>query len=100
MPAPHNFRYHVDRERVLDVDIAWFERVLANFANSGAEFREGELIQAGWSLLQPRGNADGSLQLFEPDFASMPIVWVDGVTTTLFDLRRQKDVSESFFDAR
>jgi len=46
-------------------------------------------------LLEIRHRTDGTLALFEPDFQSMPVRFVDGVSNTLLHLFLQKSVAES-----
>jgi hypothetical protein len=46
-------------------------------------------------VLEVRQRTDGTLALFEPDFESMPVRFVDGVSNTLLHLLLQKSVAES-----
>lgn len=69
----------------------WLEESVA----SGVRFEPSQTIQIGWSLTRLAEERPGLLALEEPDFASMPIRWVPGVTTTLRHLRLQKDVAAS-----
>lgn len=92
------FRLQIDESAVIDVDrrfaLKWLESQVAN----GVRFSHGQTVQLGWSLLQVRANADQTLSLLEPEFASRPISWVDSITSSLRHLRLHKDTCESFFD--
>src|SRR5947207_426983 len=92
------FRFKVDRARVIDVDVDWLVNTLDKWIAGGERFKDGETIQIGWGLLKVRSNSDRTTSLLEPDYQAMPIEWVDTVTQTLVDLRRQKGVCESYFD--
>jgi len=71
--------------------LEWIESEVAG----GRRFLPEHTIQFGWSILQIRQRTDGTLGLFEPDFKSMPIVFVDSVANTLLHLLIQKSVAES-----
>src|SRR6185436_8164843 len=71
--------------------VEWIESEVAG----GRRFLPEQTIQFGWSILQIRQRTDGTLGLFEPDFQSMPIVFVDSVSNTLLHLLIQKSVAES-----
>ncbi len=93
------FRFKVDPSRVLRVDIDWLRQTLEGWVANGERFRDGETIQLGWGLLKISSNSDGTNSLLEPDFGTLPIEWIDVVTDSLANLRKQKDVCESYFDA-
>ena len=75
----------------LDWILAWIETEVAD----GRRFLPEQTVEIGWSLLQIRQRNDGTFALFEPDFKSMPIIFVDSVTNTLFHLLIQKSVVDS-----
>jgi hypothetical protein len=89
------FRFKVDRSRVLPVDIDWFRQTLEGWVAGGERFRDGETVQLGWGLLKVKANGDGTHSLLEPDFGTLPIEWIDVVTDSLVNLRKQKDVCEA-----
>lgn len=93
------FRFKVDDARVIEPDVTWFTKTLEDWVSEGARFSDGETIQIGWGLMKVRAASDRTLNLLEPDYESMPIEWVDTVSSTLVHLRLQKDVSQSFFDS-
>ncbi len=65
-------------EEFVDAVRGYFEAAVA----SGARFRSGETIQIGWSLLTLAEDDCGDLDILEPDFVSLPIQWVAGVSRT------------------
>lgn len=69
----------------------WLEQTVSR----GTKYLPGQTIQMGWSLFQIRESDDGLLSLWEPDFGSSPIVWIEGVSRTLAHVRLHKDVVES-----
>jgi hypothetical protein len=71
--------------------IQWIEREVAG----GRRFLPEQTVQLGWALLEIRQRTDGTLALFEPDFQSMPVRFVDSVSNTLLHLLLQKSVAES-----
>lgn len=75
----------------LPLFLTWIESEVAN----GRRFLPEQTIQVGWSLLEVRQRTDGTLALFEPDFKSMPVRFVDSVSNTLHHLFLQKSVAES-----
>lgn len=91
------FTFKVDTSRVPSTDVQWFTETMEQRVSRGESFRENEIIQLGSGLLKTLRGSEEDLRLFEPDFSSFPIEWVDTVTQTLLDLRVQKDVCESYF---
>jgi hypothetical protein len=86
-------RFRVDQTHVPAPDIEqlsdWIRTEPSlNFVNAG------DTVQIGWMVNRFDAEADG-LRVVEPDFKTVPIVFVDSMTRTLFDLRSQKDVAES-----
>ena len=77
------------------MDAEWLIRVLESWVAEGRRFAAGEMVQVGWSLLQIESRDDGLLRFLEPDFKSMPVSWVPGVTSSLAHLRFQKDAVAS-----
>jgi hypothetical protein len=71
--------------------LEWIEKETA----SGRRFLPEQTVQFGWSILEIRQRTDGTIGLFEPDFLSMPVRFVDNVSNTLRHLLLQKSVSES-----
>jgi hypothetical protein len=71
-------------------------RQLERSAESGEQYKDGDTIQIGWIKARFRINSEGLLALEEPDFKNMPIRWVAGADRCLRDLRRQRDLVDSF----
>jgi len=71
--------------------LGWIESEV----EGGRRFLPEQTVQVGWSVLEIRQRSDGTLALFEPDFRSMPVRFVDGVSNTLLHLFLQKSVAES-----
>ena len=79
----------------LSSSLRWFLGWLENEVAGGRRFLPDQTVQVGWSLLEIRQRTDGTLALFEPDFQSMPVKFVDSVSNTLLHLFLQKSVAES-----
>jgi hypothetical protein len=71
--------------------LGWLESEVAR----GRRFLPEQNVEVGWSVLEIRQRTDGTLALFEPDFESMPVRFVDSVSNTLLHLFLQKSVAES-----
>lgn len=78
---------------LLEVD--WLRSYFLDAVVSGEQFKAGQTIQVGWTLLSIRADEEGNLVLWEPDFLSMPIVWTEGVDTMLRHLSLQRAVCEA-----
>lgn len=85
--------FRIDDRRVPAEDVEWFSEWI-RIDLSLERIRGGSTIQVGWMINRFDEGNDG-LHIVEPDFESVPIVFIDSVTRTLVDLRRQKDVAES-----
>jgi len=71
--------------------VAWLDDAVA----AGERFVNGQTCQIGWLVTEVREGPDGDLVLWEPDMKQLPLAWVESVSYTLAQLRRQKDVCES-----
>jgi hypothetical protein len=76
-------------------NLPWFLQWLEEAVAGGSRFAPEQTVQIGWSVCMVRAREDGTLALFEPDFQSMPVQFVDLVANTLFHLLLQKYVAES-----
>ncbi|HEY0913286.1 MAG TPA: hypothetical protein VGE22_00325 [Solimonas sp.] len=96
--AHPEFAIEFDPGQMLAGDAEWLVQVLESWVANGRRMAAGETVQIGWSFLQlkKQGKALGFL---EPEFGSMPIKWVPGVTATLRQLRQQKDTVASVLPA-
>jgi hypothetical protein len=79
-------------------DIEWILSFLENEVKRGIRFKTDETIQIGWMLDLFKLMDDGYLHILEPDFNSLPIIFIDSMTNTLKQLRQQKDIVESIDD--
>ena len=68
--------------------LSYFEEAVA----VGEVFQENQLVQMGWMLVMLRSDDKGNLEVWEPQFGSIPIDWVRGGTTTLRHLVLQREV--------
>lgn len=84
---------------VVPDDAIWFLKGLEESVAGGARYKPGETIQVGWAIAVVRQEEEGDLTLWESDMQSMPIQWVAGLSSTLAQLRTQKDVVESVVGA-
>lgn len=72
--------------------VEYFEKAV----RTGQRFQAGETVQIGWMVVSIRANAEGDLELWEPQFDSVPIRWTKGVDNTFRHLIIQKSVCELF----
>lgn len=84
----------VDR-RAPDVD--WLINSFETEVAKGRVFRAGETVQIGWGLvlLCKDVDVDEDLEVWEPDFTSMPIQWRRGANETVRQLTIQRMVVEA-----
>lgn len=64
-------------------------------AQAGVRFRDEQTVELGWMLLLLR-QVDNVLEVFEPDFACMPIRWCRGVNNAIKHLHLQRAVCDLF----
>src|ERR1700754_1081120 len=60
----------------------------------GTVFKAGETVQMGWMLLMLKSTETGELDVWEPRFGEVPIVWERGASKTYRQLIVQKSVAE------
>ena len=84
-----------DQASALSPSLRWFLGWIESEVASGRRFLPEQTVQVGWSILEIRQRTDGTLGLFEPDFHSLPVRFVDSVSNTLLHLLIQKSVAES-----
>lgn len=77
-------------------DVEWLKGHLEERVRAGEIFKNGDSFQIGWMVARIREGEAGTLEFEEPTFDSMPIRWERTLDRSLRDLRRQKDVVESF----
>ncbi|WP_423392497.1 immunity protein Imm33 domain-containing protein [Burkholderia sp. LMG 21824] len=59
---------------------------------SGKRFDAGQTIQFGWMVLMLNANGQGDLEIWEPDFSSMPINWEFSLDKALRDMYLQREL--------
>ena len=74
----------------------WICEFFESEVAEGRRFRAGETVQIGWMVTMLKERADGMLELWEPDFASIPITWRRGATSTLRHMEIQRAISDEF----
>ncbi len=60
----------------------------------GTVFKAGETVQMGWMMLMLKATEGGELDIWEPRFGDVPIVWERGASRTYRQLIVQKSVAE------
>jgi hypothetical protein len=75
--------------------LRWFLSWIESEVAGGRRFFPEQTVQVGWSVLEIRQRTDSTLALFEPDFKTMPVRFVDSVSNTLLHLFLQKSAAES-----
>jgi|SRR5215467_13162635 len=85
-----------DEAIALERDAEWLVCFLESSVAQGRKYEPGQTLQIGWTVTKIEQAGAKLLRLVEPDLGTIPIAFVDSVTTTLADLRQQKDVVESF----
>jgi len=58
----------------------------------GVVFESDETVQIGWSIVMLKAIDDETLEVWEPEFSSIPISWVRGANATYRHLMVQKEV--------
>lgn len=85
---------HFDEQSGLDPTclIGFFQDAAAQ----GKRFLSGETIQVGWMVVLLKAAESGDLEIWEPQFDSIPVKWIHGVNNTLRHLILQRSVVELF----
>ncbi|MEQ1725392.1 MAG: hypothetical protein ABL882_05650 [Sphingopyxis sp.] len=73
---------------------AWLPNYFADEVRKGIRFEAEQTIQLGWSLLKLGSTTDGNLIALEPDYETMPVRWVLGVSRTIRLLALQRAVCD------
>ena len=88
-------RIQFDPAVVSPAPVEWFGGVLQGMANDGSRFEAGQTMQVGWSVVRLEAADDGPLEFREPDFRSMPVKWMPGLSNTLVHMALHKEIVES-----
>ncbi|WP_395068027.1 hypothetical protein [Paraburkholderia silvatlantica] len=70
--------------------LSYFEDAI----RQGTVFGDGETVQMGWMILMLKATENGELDVWEPRFGDVPIVWERGASKTYRQLIVQKSVAE------
>src|SRR3954469_14571281 len=84
-----------DETSALSSKLKWLLEWIESEVARGRRFLPEQTVQIGWSVLEIRQRNDGTLALFEPDFQSIPVKFIDSVSNTLLHLLLQKGVTDS-----
>jgi hypothetical protein len=71
--------------------LEWLESQVA----AGIRFLPDETVQFGWSIMKVVPRPEDTLALFEPDFTSMPIAFIDSVSNTVLHTMLQRFTADS-----
>ncbi|HWB59813.1 MAG TPA: hypothetical protein VG733_09980 [Chthoniobacteraceae bacterium] len=85
-------RFSLDDTNPLSAEwlLGYFNEALA----CGSRFDSGQTVQIGWMICKLHKANDGALELWEPDFDSFPIRWINGVNITMRHLLLQRAICE------
>jgi hypothetical protein len=89
------FTFHC-HDDVLDVDIKWLTDYIEGSVAQGEVYKPNETFQIGWTTTKIQKTHNNGLIIMEPDWTGkIPFDFVDSLTQTLFQLRRQIAMAES-----
>jgi hypothetical protein len=95
----HKFGQHeiiMGVEKSADLDPKWLVEYFESSTAQGRRFQPNETVQIGWMLVLLKETESGDLDLWEPQFDSIPISWIKGVNNTLRHLVLQRSVADLF----
>jgi len=70
----------------------WLRDYFESQVSNGQRFQDNETVQIGWMIVKLKTDSSGALELWEPDFDSMPIKWSRTVNNTLRHLIIQRAI--------
>jgi hypothetical protein len=82
-------------ESAPDFVVTSFADWLQEYIEDGAEFRDGQTLQYGYTLLSCRAHSR-TLRLLAPDFRSMPIKWIHDLGAAFHIVAAHKYTPETF----
>lgn len=74
--------------------VDWLVEYLEESVAAGEVYSTDETIQIGWMIVKLKEDGE-NLSVYEPDFQTMPVEWVNSVSITLSDLFFQQYVTDS-----
>ncbi len=76
------------------LDPSWIINFFEKSVEDGKRYNPNETVQIGWMVLMLKNTMSGELDLWEPQFDSIPIRWTRGINNTIRHLVLQKSVAE------
>lgn len=74
----------------------WLLKFFEDAVARGQCFSANETVQIGWMLVMLKENDQHDLEIWEPQFDSIPIRWIRGANNTIRHLILQKSVADLF----
>jgi hypothetical protein len=71
----------------------WLIEFFEHSIREGKQYRANETVQIGWMVTMLKEASDGDLEVWEPQFDSIPIKWTRGVNNTLRHLIVQRSIT-------
>lgn len=78
------------------LDASWLLSYFESEVQGGKCFNPEETVQIGWMVVILKSGSSGDLEVWEPEFDSVPIRWTKGVNNTLRHLILQKSMADVF----
>jgi hypothetical protein len=76
------------------LDPSWLISFFETSVAEGKRYKSNETVQVGWMVLILKETESNNLELWEPQFDSIPIKWTRGVNNTIRHLILQKSVAK------
>ncbi|PCE34000.1 immunity protein Imm33 domain-containing protein [Burkholderia ubonensis] len=87
---------HPDITVSMDDDLEFGAQAILNYFEDqicrGVVFEEGETVQIGWLIVMLKSGNNEKLEVWEPEFSTIPISWIRGANTTYRHLIVQKEL--------
>lgn len=78
------------------LDPSWLVNFFESAAEQGKRFLPNETVQIGWMVVLLKETTTNELEIWEPQFDSIPIKWTLGINNTLRHLVLQKSIANLF----
>ena len=79
----------------VEADVEALLKFIHDSVMRGTAYKPGQTFEIGWMLCNIESTPSGTLTLFEPDFQSFPINWINSSSHTMLHLRLQRSAVES-----
>lgn len=73
----------------------WLIQYFEESISKGVVFCSEETVQVGWGMLLLKDNGRNELVIYEPDYLSMPIQWINSINNTVRHLALQRSVCDA-----